>query len=87
MHGGALGVLKQRHVFSFVWYSDAYATAHPDKIAAMRDNAYKLLSHDDIYLSILSLAGIECELPTPDCGDFTKLLNRPPVADFSLGKE
>ena len=87
MHGGALGVIKQRHVFSFVWYSDAYAAAHPDKIATMRENANKPLSHDDIYLSILSLAGIECELPTSGCGDFTKQLNRPQVTEFSLGEE
>lgn len=84
MHGGALGVIKQRHVFSFVWYSDAYAAAHPDKVAAMRENANKPLSHDDIYRSILSLAGVECDLPTPDCGDFTKPLSRPRVTQFSL---
>ena len=87
MHGGALGVEKQRHVFSFVWYSDAYSAAHPDKVAAMRSNAQKLLSHDDIYLSVLSLAGIECKLSTTDCGDFTKTLSRPDIRAFSLGKE
>lgn len=84
MHGGALGVVKQRHVFSFVWYSDKYAAAHPDKVTAMRDNAQKALSHDDIYLSILSLSGIECKLPRLECGDFTKPLARPEVSEFVL---
>lgn len=84
MHGGALSVVKQRHVFSFVWYSDSYGAANPERILAMRNNAGKLLSHDDIYLSILSLAGIECELPTPGCGDITKLLKRADVTEFSL---
>ena len=84
MHGGALSVEKQRHVFSFVWYSDLYAAAHPDKVAAMRANARKLLSHDDLYLSILSLAGIKCDLPTQNCGDFTMLLPRPDVEKFTL---
>ena len=84
MHGGALSVEKQRHVFSFVWYSELYAAAHPDKVAAMRANARKPLSHDDLYLSILSLAGIKCELPTQHCGDFTMPLPRPDVAEFTL---
>lgn len=87
MHGGALSVEKQRHVFSFVWYSDRYAAAHPDKVAAMRANACKPLSHDDLYLSILSLAGIRCNLPTQNCGDFTMLLPRPEVKEFELGNE
>ena len=87
MHGGALGVLTQRHVFSFVWYSDKYAAAHPDKINAMRANAEKPLSHDDIYLSLLSLAGIECTLPRTECGDFTKPLTRPDVSEFELNED
>ncbi len=86
-HGGSLGIVKQRHVFSFVWYSDLYAAAHPDKVEAMRSNAQKPLSHDDIYLSVLSLSGIRCELPTPGCGDFTKILPRPEVREFSLENE
>ncbi len=84
MHGGALNIVQQRHVFSFVWFSDQYAAAHSDKIENMRNNAAKQLSHDDIYLSVLSLGGIECELPTPDCGDFTKPLERPDVNVFSI---
>lgn len=87
MHGGALGVVQQRHVFSFVWYSDKYAAAHPEKINAMRTNAQKPLSHDDIYLSLLSLAGIECMLPRQECGDFTKPLNRPDVSEFVLDED
>ena len=86
-HGGSLGVVKQRHVFSFVWYSDLYAAAHQDKVEGMRANAQKLLSHDDIYLSVLSLSGIRCDLPTPGCGDFTKPLPRPDVSEFSLADE
>lgn len=87
MHGGALNIVQQRHVFSFVWFSKQYAAAHPDKIANMRNNAKKLLSHDDIYLSLLSLGGIECELPTPNCGDFTKPLNRPDINEFCLDED
>lgn len=87
MHGGALGVIKQRHVFSFLWYSDAFAEKHPDMITALRQNADKPLSHDDVYLSVLSLAGIECSLPASGCEDFTRPLNRKPVTEFSLENE
>lgn len=87
MHGGALNVVQQRHVFSFVWYSDVYAAAHPTIIENMKANARKMLSHDDIYLSILSLASIECKLPTNGCGDFCKPMNRGDVQEFVLEED
>ena len=77
MHGGALSVIQQRHVFSFLWYSDAYAQAHPEMIQTVKSNAMRLLSHDDIYSSVLSLSGIECSVPGLENNDFTKALNRP----------
>ena len=84
MHGGPLNIVQQRHVFSFVWYSDSYAMAHQDKINNMQSNANRLLSHDDIYLSILSLAGIKTELPISGGGDFTTPLERPVMQEFEL---
>lgn len=87
MHGGALNVVSQRHIFSFVWLSDYYANIHPNKTESMRSNANKLLSHDDIYKSILSLSGIRCEIPTASCGDFTEPLDRPNVTNFSLNEK
>lgn len=87
MHGGPLSIVSQRHIFSFVWYSDLYKSAHPELINNIQKNSKKLLSHDDIYLSILSLSRIEVNLPTPYNGDFTKPLNRPDVTKFSLNED
>ena len=87
MHGGALNVVSQRHVFSFVWTSELFEKAHLGQIQAMQNNAKKLLSHDDIYKSILSLSGIYCDVPAEDCGDFTAPLNRPEVTKFSLNEK
>ena len=87
MHGGSLNIIKQRHVFSFVWYSDIYASKHQDIIHNIRNNANKLLSHDDIYRSILSMSDIECHIPTPNCYDFTKPLDRPDVTAFSINEK
>ncbi len=87
MHGGALSVVQQRHVFSFLWYSDSYALAHPEMIEAVKKNAGKLLSHDDIYTTVLSLSGIECSVPNLENNDFTKVLNRPEVTEFVLDED
>lgn len=86
MHGGLLTVEKQRHVFSFVWYSDAYGIGHPEIIKNMIANRNKLLSHDDIYHSLLSLCGIQSTVGEPSL-NFTRPLERPDAEGFSLEGE
>ncbi len=86
MHGGLPIAEKQRHVFSFVWYSDQYKEKHPDIMAALEANRNKALSHDYIYHSIISMAGIHSDAQDPAL-DITKPLDQPDVDSFSLGNE
>lgn len=86
MHGGLLTAEKQRHVFSFVWFSDTFRKRHSELVANIRSNRLKALSHDDLYHSILSLCGIESAVQKPEL-DFTKPLPRPDVSSFSLEDE
>lgn len=84
MHLGPLSVVSQRHIFAFLWFSDSYREKHAEIIKQIEVNKNKLLSHDDVYLSILSLGGIEVKEELPNCGNFTKELDRPDVSSFSL---
>lgn len=71
MHGGALNRQEQRHVFAFLWASDIYAAKQKDMLNVIKNNSRKYLSHDDIYFSILSLGGIECQSPKAKTLNFT----------------
>lgn len=85
MHGGALTIEKQRHVFSFLWASDSYTTTHTNLLHNVRSNSHKYLTHGDVYYSILSLGGIECQTPEAEMHNFTKPLpNRPTEQHFRL---
>ncbi len=86
IHGGLLNVEKQRHVFSFVWFSDKYAEKHPHIVAGLKANRNKPLSHDNIYHSIISMAGIKSEVQETNL-DVTKALELPDVDHFSLDDE
>ena len=86
MHAGPLYVVPQRHIFAFAWLSDEYRDKHPDIAKHLDANKNKLLSQDDIYLSILSLGGIEVKEELPGCGNFTKKMDRPDVSTFSLNE-
>ncbi len=45
----------------FIWYSDKYAAAYPDKIKTLIANKDKRYRTDYVFYSILSAAGIEAE--------------------------
>lgn len=74
MHGGALNRIEQRHVFAFLWASDIYADKQKEMLNSIKDNSRKYLSHDDIYFSILSLGGVECQVPEAKTLNFTQPL-------------
>ncbi len=61
-HGGPSTAKEQTHVAGFVWYSDSYAKNHPEVIAALKTNASKFNSLDQVYHTILSICGISSEL-------------------------
>lgn len=46
---------------TFIWYSDKYAAAYPDKMKALNANKDKRYRTDYVFYSILSAAGMEAE--------------------------
>lgn len=85
MHGGALNRTEQRHVFAFLWASDIYADKQKEMLNNIKNNSRKYLSHDDIYFSILSLSGIECQEQKARTLNFTlPLENRQDESIFQL---
>lgn len=54
----------------FVWYSDSYAAAYPDKIKALVSNKDKRYRTDYVFYSILYAAGIVAEGDTPQMNIF-----------------
>lgn len=79
MHGGALSVVEQRHVFAFLWTSASYRSKRAEMITNIQGNCNKYLSHDDIYYSILSLGGVECAVPEAREWNFTLPLEQRPI--------
>ncbi len=62
---GDLDAPEQRHVPLFFWFSDTYKARHADRIAAMRAKTGGQVSHDNVFHTILGLAGIESEVIDP----------------------
>lgn len=54
----------------FIWYSDKYAAANPEKIKALIANKDKRYRTDYVFYSILYAAGIEAEGDNPDVNIF-----------------
>lgn len=64
-HAGPMTAMEQRRVFSFIWYSDNYAEKHPEIIKSLKDNALRFTSHDYVYHTIISMAGIHSDIQIP----------------------
>lgn len=64
-HAGPMSAMEQRHVFSFIWYSDRYAAKHPEIIQALKENAGRFTSHACIYHTIISACGISSDAQIP----------------------
>jgi arylsulfatase A-like enzyme len=64
-HAGPMTAMEQRRVFSFIWYSDSYAEKRPEIIKALKDNALRFTSHDYVYHTIISVAGIHSDIQIP----------------------
>ena len=65
-HGGASTAKEQTHVCAFIWYSDAYATQHPEVINALRANAARFTTFEHIYHTIISMGGIASDIQVPE---------------------
>lgn len=58
MHGTFTGSYYEYHVPLFVWTSDAYRQAYPQKVEAMQANSKSLISTMYLFHSLLDLGGI-----------------------------
>ena len=65
-HAGPMSAMEQRHVFSFIWYSDSYAAKRPEIVKSLKDNAAIFTSHDFIYHTIISMCGIHSDAQIPE---------------------
>jgi len=60
-HPTALNTISEYHVPFFVWLSDEYRRAYPDKSLAIAANRSKWAIGSDYFHTITDLASIECE--------------------------
>lgn len=81
IHGGPLNTPEQRHIFSFAWFSKEFAATHPKIVSTIRENSKKLLSHDFIYHTMLSLAHIRVKFYEPSI-DMTVPISTPDATSF-----
>ncbi|MBR5213378.1 MAG: sulfatase-like hydrolase/transferase [Akkermansia sp.] len=70
-HGGPTTIQEQTHVCSFIWYSDSYASNHPEIIEKLKKNAQGFTSHAQLYHTIISICGIKSSVQIDDL-DLTK---------------
>ncbi|MEG1940754.1 MAG: phosphoethanolamine transferase [Eubacterium sp.] len=79
MHGGEMNVEEQRIPFFFIWMSDSYLLNNSTSASILNKNKNKLISHEYIFSSILSMSGIKSEaqekefdITNPKCFDLSK---------------
>lgn len=71
IRGGSMTSAYLRRVPMFIWMSDPFEAAFPEKASSLRAHAALSVSHENIFPTILSLAGISSPLidPTLDLSD------------------
>lgn len=65
------------HIPLFVWASQRFSRENPEKMAAVRRNSAKPISHDHVFHSLLDGAGIVSPIVEPGLSLFRDCLNRP----------
>lgn len=83
LHGGLLSLPKQRHVFTFIWYSDEYQRRHPEIINTLIRNRLKHLSHNHLFHTIISLCGIKSALQKDNL-NITKPNSSPDATEYKI---
>lgn len=74
-HGHTYHPTKEEyHVPLMVWYSDKYETAYPTKVANMQKHKDESTSADNVFWSVLDMAGIEIEQQQTKCSLFEDTL-------------
>lgn len=66
LHYRASNDPSMRNAATFVWVSDAFTAAYPEKVAALRENRPRRLAHDNIFHTLLDCAGVEAIYIDPE---------------------
>lgn len=82
-HGGLLSLPEQRHVFTFIWYSNEYRRRHAKIVETLVQNKCKHLSHNHLFHTIISLCGIKSILQRDEL-DMTKLNPQPDATEYKV---
>ena len=64
-HGSPAFTPHDFEIPAFVWMNDAYRQAHPDKVAALTENAAKLIRTHDVFTTVADLMGINWPARSP----------------------
>lgn len=65
IRGGTMLDQELRRVPFFVWVSPSYARTNPEIVATLRRNANLKVSHDNIFPTLMSLAGVASPIVDP----------------------
>jgi glucan phosphoethanolaminetransferase (alkaline phosphatase superfamily) len=59
LEGHGYGTRFEFEISALSWYSDAYASAFPERVAALRENAGKRTMSADTFESVVDMAGVD----------------------------
>jgi glucan phosphoethanolaminetransferase (alkaline phosphatase superfamily) len=93
MEGHGHGTHYEYEISAFSWYSDAYASEFPARVAALRANARKRTMSADTFESLIDMAGLEFPGHDPSWSLFStrwryrpRIVNRPAQIDIDRAR-
>lgn len=75
VHGTYDGTIYEAHVPCFIWLSEEYKTAYPDKVLALKGNLQKQEQSDVLFYTLADLGGLN-ELVVPEKSLFSSELQQ-----------
>lgn len=75
VHGSYEGTIHEAHVPCFVWLSEEFKQAYPEKVAALEANLHTQVQSDVVFYSLADMGGIE-EIVQPEKSIFSHELLR-----------
>lgn len=75
VHGSYDGTIHEAHVPCFVWLSDEFKAAYPEKVEALEANLHTQVQSDVIFYSLADMGGLE-EIVKPEKSIFSHELQR-----------
>lgn len=64
-HCGPLTCKEQRHIAACIWFSDKYMETNGKQVEYILSHRNKLLSHDHIYHTVISMCDIQSQVQNP----------------------